>query len=110
MADMTRFNYYMTWTIKKTLPDNGPKLVGLLTKLPGTNVRSTLTTVLLYISFLIDSLHVQYIATSNSGPSCVGHRRRLRAGREQDREGGMEIGGSHHRQVLMMETHQTSQI
>ena len=45
---MTRFNYYMTWTIKKTLPDNGPKLVGLLTKLPGTNVRSTLTTVLLY--------------------------------------------------------------
>jgi len=37
MADMTRFNYYMTWTIKKTLPDNGPKLVGLLTKLPGTN-------------------------------------------------------------------------
>ena len=58
MADMTRFNYYMTWTIKKTLPDNGPKLVGLLTKLPGTNVRSTLITVLLYISFLIDSLHL----------------------------------------------------
>ena len=57
---MTRFNYYMTWTIKKTLPDNGPKLVGLLTKLPGTNVRSTLTTLSssIYISFLIDSLHL----------------------------------------------------
>ena len=48
MADMTRFNYYMTWTIKKTLPDNGPKLVGLLTKLPGTNVRSTLSSILVF--------------------------------------------------------------
>ena len=99
MADISGFRYHMRWTSKQTLPNDVPKLLKLLATLPGTEVSKGLDFFFKSSPKLFSTLYPNP-ATSQSWSNCVGNRGRLWTGWQSYWQGGVEVRGSNHRQVL----------
>ena len=99
MADISGFRYHMRWTSKQTLPDDVPKLLKLLATLPGTEVSKGLNSFFKSSPKLFSTLYPNP-ATSQSWSDCVGNRGRLWTGRQSYCQGGVEVRGLYHWQVL----------